>query len=191
MTVAGLVLAAGAGRRFGGPKALARLDGVRLVDIAVRTLREGGCEPVLVVSGAIALTVESATVVSNPLWDKGIGSSLQAGVAALSGSDAKAAIVLLVDTPWVSPDAVRRLAERADASAAAIATYDARRGHPVWLRADIWSEVAELASGDVGAKAWLQAHPDQVVEVDCTGLGDPRDVDRPEDLTRPAFRPHL
>jgi nicotine blue oxidoreductase len=189
VTVAGLVLAGGAGRRFGGPKALARLDGVRLVDIAVRTLRDGGCAPILVVSGAVALAVDSATVVPNPLWDNGISSSLQAGLAALSGSDATAVIVLLVDTPWVSPDAVRRLAEGDDASAAAIAMYDGRRGHPVRLGADVWAEVAELASGDVGAKAWLRAHPDQVVEIDCTGLGDPRDVDRPEDLLPPSERP--
>ena len=192
MTIAGLVLAGGAGRRFGGPKALARLDGVRLVDIAVGTLRAGGCSPVVVVSGAAALDVASATVVPNPLWDNGISSSLQAGLAALAGLDVTAAIVLLVDTPWVAPAAVARLAEAAQPAAAgaragaqpaaAIATYD---GHPVLLSAGIWPEVAALAGGDVGAKAWLQAHPDRVLEVDCTGLGDPRDVDRPEDLVRP------
>jgi CTP:molybdopterin cytidylyltransferase MocA len=186
VTVAGLVLAGGAGRRFGGPKALARLDGVRLVDIAVRTLRDGGCSPVVVVSGAADLDVESATVVPNPLWDKGIGSSLHAGLGALADLGSAAAIVLLVDTPWVSPAAVSRLAAGAASSPAAIATYDGRRGHPVFLSAAIWAQVAELANGDVGAKAWLQAHPEQVLEVDCTGLGDPRDVDRPEDMVRPA-----
>jgi CTP:molybdopterin cytidylyltransferase MocA len=93
-----------------------------------------------------------------------------------------AAIVMLVDTPWLSPEAVRRLAASAGASPAAIATYGGRRGHPVLLATEIWSEVAELAQGDVAAKAWLRSHPEQVLEVDCTGLGDPRDVDRPEDL---------
>ncbi len=45
-----------------------------------------------------------------------------------------------------------------------------------------WPQVGELAVGDVGAKAWLRAHPGQVLEVDCTGLGDPRDIDTPEQL---------
>ena len=71
--VAGLVLAAGEGRRFGGPKALAVLDGERLVDRAVTLLARAGLTPVVVVSGAIELTVPGATVVPNPLWPSGMG----------------------------------------------------------------------------------------------------------------------
>jgi CTP:molybdopterin cytidylyltransferase MocA len=186
VTVAGLVLAAGEGKRFGGPKAVAALDNERLVDRAVRILVDGGCTPVVVVSGAVALSVEGTQVVPNPLWPTGMGSSLRAGLDALAGPSVSAAVsaavVMLVDTPWLSPEAVRRLAACAGASPAAIATYGGRRGHPVLLAAEIWSEVAELAQGDVAAKAWLRSHPEQVLEVDCTGLGDPRDVDRPEDL---------
>jgi nicotine blue oxidoreductase len=180
--VAGLVLAAGAGRRFGGPKALAVLDGVRLVDRAAHLLRQAGLDPVVVVSGAAELIVPEATVVPNPLWPSGIGSSLRAGLSHLFDSAAAAVVVVLVDTPWLEPAAVRRLVEQSDGAPAAIATYDGRRGHPVLLSAPVWSQVADLAVGEVAAKAWLQAHPDQVREVDCTGLGSPRDVDRPEDL---------
>jgi nicotine blue oxidoreductase len=182
--VAGLVLAAGAGRRFGGPKALAVLDGERLVDRAVGLLTGVGLEPVVVVSGAAELTVSGAVVVPNPLWPSGMGSSLRAGLTQLAGSGAAAVVVVLVDTPWLAPAALRRLVDQGNGSPAAIATYAGRRGHPVLLSAQVWTEVAGLAVGDVGAKAWLQAHPDQVREVDCTGLGSPRDVDRPEDLTR-------
>ena len=185
--VAGLVLAAGAGRRFGGAKALAVLDGERLVDRAAGLLARAGLTPIVVVSGAAELTVPGATVVPNPLWPSGMGSSLRAGLRELSGSGAAAAVVVLVDTPWLVPAAVRRLVDQGQGAAAAVATYDGRRGHPVLLSARVWPEVAGLAVGDVGAKAWLQAHPDQVREVDCTGLGSPRDVDRPEDLrTRPG-----
>jgi CTP:molybdopterin cytidylyltransferase MocA len=186
VTVAGLVLAAGAGRRFGGPKAVAVLGGDRLVDRAVRLLTQVGCAPVVVVSGAVELTVGGADVVPNPLWDSGMGSSLRTGLTALTGRAVGATVVLLVDTPWVSADAVRRVVEQGSGSPAAIATYGGRRGHPVLLSAAVWDQVAELAEDDVGAKAWLRAHPDQVLEVDCTGLGDPRDVDRPEDLVSPV-----
>jgi len=186
VTVAGLVLAAGAGRRFGGPKAVAVLAGERLVDRVVRLLAEAGCAPIVVVSGAVDLTVAGAEVVRNPLWDSGMGSSLRTGLAALTDRAVAATVVLLVDTPWVSPDAVRRVVAQGSGSPAAIATHNGRRGHPVLLSAAVWDEVAELAVGDVAAKAWLRAHPDQVLEVDCTGLGDPRDVDRPDDLVSPA-----
>lgn len=188
MTVAGLVLAAGEGRRFGGPKAVATLDGERLVDRAVRTLTDAGCTPVVVVSGAVDLAVPGARVVANLLWRSGIGSSLRAGLADLAvsrdmgGGEVDAAVVFLVDTPWLTVGAVRRLVELGSAAPAAIATYDGRRGHPVLLSATVWSAVAELAVGDTAARAWLRANPGSVAEVDCTGLGSPRDVDRPEDL---------
>ncbi len=131
MTVAGLVLAAGEGRRFGGPKAVALLAGERLVDRAVRTLTEAGCSPVVVVSGAVDLEVPGARVVANPLWRTGMGSSLRAGLADLAGSgepgdaEVEAAVVFLVDTPWLTADAVRRLVELG--SAAAGSDRDVRR----------------------------------------------------------------
>ena len=83
VTIAGIVLAAGAGRRFGGPKALVEVDGERLVDRAVRVLREAGVTSTYVVQGAAPLTVAGAEVVDNPDWGAGMGSSLRAGLAAL------------------------------------------------------------------------------------------------------------
>ena len=189
MNVAGLVLAAGEGRRFGGPKAEVQLAGERLVDIGVRILTEGGCWPVVVVSGARQLVAPGAEVVPNPDWASGMGSSLRAGLLALDEMGAEAVVVLLVDTPWVSAGAVRRLVMSAGTAPALVATYDGRRGHPVLLDAVVWPEITELAVGDVGAKAWMNAHPDQVLEVDCTGLGDPRDVDHPHDLLPQPHQP--
>lgn len=181
--VAGLVLAAGEGRRFGGPKALARLNGQRLVDRAVGTLRAAGCAPVVVVEGAAHLEgVDGATVVHAHQWREGMGASLRAGLAALP-ADAAACVVLLVDTPWLTAAAVSRVVDgwhpAASEAGAAIATYQGRRGHPVLLSREVWAAVTELAVGDEGARAWLRANPDRVLEVPCTGLADPRDVDVP------------
>src|SRR5882672_1274723 len=107
MSVAGLVLAAGGGRRYGGPKALVRHEGSLLVERAVRTVREAGCAPVVVVLGAAAAEVRASAqlgdviVVENETWKSGMGSSLRVGLEALGGTDAESAVVLLVDTPGV------------------------------------------------------------------------------------------
>jgi nicotine blue oxidoreductase len=184
--VAGVVLAAGAGVRFGGPKALVRLDDERLVDRAVRTLRDGGCTPVLVVEGAAPLAPVDAELVTNAQWAQGMGSSLRAALAALEQREAiDAAVLLLVDTPWVADEAVRRVvaAHASSGTQAAQAAYDGVPGHPVLLARAAWEQAAALATGDQGARGWLRRHRDDVTLVDCSGVGDPRDVDHPEDLT--------
>jgi CTP:molybdopterin cytidylyltransferase MocA len=187
VTVAGLVLAAGAGRRFGGPKALVELDGERLVDRAVRLVRTAGCEAVVVVVGAVSLDVPGAIVVDNPAWRTGMGSSLRTGLAALPNG-VEAAVVVLVDTPWVGVDAVRLLiAVHGRGAELAVATYAGERGHPVLIGREHWAGVADTATGDIGARAYLASHPG-VVEVDCTGTGDPRDVDEVGDLGHRPYR---
>jgi CTP:molybdopterin cytidylyltransferase MocA len=180
--VAGLLLAAGEGRRYGMPKALAALDGRLLVERGLATLRDGGCDPVVVVLGAAAAEVRNAadlsaaTVIDNPDWHTGMGSSLRIGLSTL---DNDAVVVLLVDTPGVTPDAVRRLRDLATAGALAIATYHGEPGHPVLLGRDHWAGVAALATGDVGARRYLAAHPDEVTRVPCDDIADGTDLDRP------------
>jgi nicotine blue oxidoreductase len=185
VTVAGLVLAAGEGRRFGGPKALAEVDGERLVDRAVRVLREAGLSA-YVVQGAAPLTVPGAEVVDNPGWAEGMGSSLRAGLAAL-GPAVAAAVVLLVDQPGLTTAALRRVVGAAGPaleSAVVVATYDGRRGHPVLLGRRHWPAVAEVAVGDRGARDFLVSRADGVVELDCGDVAAPDDVDTPADLDR-------
>ena len=188
--IAGIVLAAGGGRRFGGPKAVAEVGGERLVDRGCRVLREGGCAPVVAVLGAAVVPVPGADeVVVNPAWAEGLGSSLRAGLAAraLTAPDVVAAVLVLADQPWLTPSAVRAVALGATASSLVMAAYageadEARggRGHPVLLGRDHWAGVRELARGDVGARPYLRAHAAgvEVVEVE----GSAADVDRPEDL---------
>jgi molybdenum cofactor cytidylyltransferase/nicotine blue oxidoreductase len=182
--VAGLVLAAGAGRRYGMPKALVEYDGSLLVERAVRTAR-AVCDPVLVVLGARAADVRQradltgATVLANADWASGMASSLRTGLDGLRGWPAPidAALVLLVDMPGMTPAALERMAAQAGPGALAMATYDGVRGHPVLLGREHWAGVAESATGDEGARRYLAAH--DVAEVDCTGLADPTDLDVP------------
>ncbi|NLU83284.1 nucleotidyltransferase family protein [Rhodococcus sp. HNM0569] len=180
--VVGIVLAAGAGTRFGRPKADVRVDGERFVDRAVRTLRGGGCSRVLVVTGALPLApVVGAEIVSNPEWRSGMASSLQAGLAA--AADADAVVVTLVDMPWLGPGAVTRLLDAfARGARIAAAEYDGTRAHPILFAHEHVHGVARGSTGDRGARDYLAAHAQEVVAVDCTGTGDPRDVDTADDL---------
>lgn len=174
---AGLVLAAGAGRRFGEPKAEVRYRGERFVDRAVRLLRDGGCARVVVVSGAVPLRVDGATVVHNPGWSAGMGSSLAIGLRAVSEG---AAVVVPVDMPWLGAEAVRRL--RHSGARLAVATYDGRPAHPVLLGAEHFPAVIDTAVGDIGARRFLAANPCLVQHIPCDGTGSPDDVDTPQDL---------
>jgi molybdenum cofactor cytidylyltransferase/nicotine blue oxidoreductase len=183
-TVAGLVLAAGGGRRYGMPKALVEYEGSLLVERAVRTAR-AVCDPVLVILGAQAVDVwrtadlDGAAVLANRDWETGMASSLRTGLDGLRGWPGRsdAVLVTLVDMPGMTPEALRALAAHAAPDALAIATYDGVRGHPVLLGREHWAGVAETATGDEGARRYLAAH--DVTEVDCTGLADPTDLDVP------------
>ena len=171
---AGLVLAAGAGRRYGGPKAPVVVDGERLIDRAVRVLREAGCYPVVVVLGAWVGDVPEAEVVVNDRWAEGMASSLQAGLAALTGrAGCTRAVVTLVDLPGLTPAAVRRVA--GGGHDLALAVYDGEPGHPVLLAREHWDGVAASVAGDTGARRYLRAH--DAVEVEVADVADGGDLD--------------
>jgi CTP:molybdopterin cytidylyltransferase MocA len=182
--VAGLVLAAGGGRRYGMPKALVEYEGSLLVERAVRTAA-AVCDPVLVVLGAQAIQVwrsadlTGAAVLVNTDWESGMASSLRTGLDGLRSWPGRvdAALVQLVDMPGMTPAALSRMAEHAAPDALAVASYDGVRGHPVLLGREHWAGVAETATGDEGARRYLATH--DVLEVDCTGLADPTDLDVP------------
>ncbi|MFG1641999.1 NTP transferase domain-containing protein [Amycolatopsis sp. NPDC049252] len=189
--VAGLLLAAGAGRRFGGPKALADLDGEPLVRRALRTLEAAGCAPIRVVLGASAdqvsaLLPDPTLAVVAEDWATGMGASLRAGLAELTKLDGPpAALVHLVDLPWVGPEILTRVAAHASPHAVARAAYDGVPGHPVLLGRTWWPDIAQTAQGDRGARDWLATREDLKL-IECADLGSGRDVDRPTDLPGPS-----
>jgi nicotine blue oxidoreductase len=183
---AGLLLAAGAGTRYGMPKALVRGDdGALWVDRALGALRAGGCAPLAVVIGAAAAKVRAAAdlrdtiIVENTGWSEGMGSSLRAGLAALGPTGAAAVVVMLVDTPKITADAVSAVAAYTGRDALAVATYAGHDGHPVLLGRDHWPGIVEVAEADKGARAYLRRHPDEVLRVPCDAVSDGTDIDTP------------
>ncbi|GGZ95907.1 nucleotidyltransferase family protein [Streptomyces purpurascens] len=188
--VAGVLLAAGGGRRLGGrPKALLPHRGRPLVEHAVRVLREGGCARIHVVLGARSEEVREraalpgCVLVDNPDWEQGMGTSLRAGLDSLAGTGARAALVSLVDQPGIGPEAVARVlgAHQGEESLVS-AAYDGVRGHPVLFGAAHWAGIAATATGDRGARAYLKEHERAIALVECGDVARPFDIDTEADL---------
>ncbi|MET7700224.1 nucleotidyltransferase family protein [Streptomyces sp. NPDC005485] len=188
--VAGVLLAAGGGRRLGGrPKALLDHRGRPLVEHAALVMREGGCSRIHVVLGARAEAVREraelpgCVLVDNPGWEEGMGSSLRAGLASLAGTGARAALVSLVDQPGIGAEALARVLAAYESPASLVAAaYDGERGHPVLFGADHWAGIAATATGDRGARAYLKAHADTVRLIECGDVAQPYDIDTEGDL---------
>jgi len=182
--VQGLLLAAGAGRRMGMPKALVRdASGEPWLLRGVETLREGGCEEVTVVLGAAAdeaaalLDGAGVDVVVAADWAEGMGASLRAGLASLDAG-VEAVLVSLVDLPDVSADVVSRVLDaEVDNGVLRRAAYDGRPGHPVLLGRAHWPGVTASATGDRGARDYLAESA--VTLVECGDLATGQDRDTP------------
>ena len=184
MDVTGIVLAAGAGERAGGAKALRTApDGTPWLAIACHALRDAGCREVIVVLGAqadaaVSLVPRGALPVVATDWHEGQSASLRAGLAAASTSNSDAALLTLVDLPGQTAAAARRVAAIGDddpRGTLARAHYDGIPGHPVLLGRDHWGPISETISGDQGAREYLRDH--LVFEVDCSDLGGGGDQD--------------
>ena len=157
--VAGLVLAAGASRRLGEPKQLARLGGEMLLERAVRVATQAGFSPLLVVLGSEAdrvlatANLRGAEIVLNPEWAEGMGSSLRAGMTALAARPGVSGVVVTTcDMPQVTASHLRALA--GGGSAALASAYAGRTGVPAYLPRSRFAEALEIR-GDVGARVLL------------------------------------
>ncbi|MFF4687274.1 NTP transferase domain-containing protein [Streptomyces sp. NPDC001307] len=188
--VAGLLLAAGGGRRLGGrPKALLEHRGRLLVEHAAGVLRAAGCGRIHVVLGARADEVRrradlsGCALVDNPDWAEGMGSSLRAGLASLTGTGVRATLVSLVDQPGIGPAAVARvLGAFEDEKSLVSAAYDGTRGHPVLFGAAHWPGIAATAAGDRGAREYLKENAGRIRLVECADVAEPYDIDTEADL---------
>lgn len=180
-SVVGVLLAAGAGKRFGGPKALAYDDdGTSWLLRSLQALRP--CAEIVVVLGAeaeraAALLPLSVSRVRADDWAEGMGASLRAGLSSLSTTAHGAALVSLVDLPDVDAAVVDRLLTAATGPGVlARAAYDGVPGHPVLIGREHWVGVVTTATGDRGARDFLATH--EVALVECGDLATGADVDR-------------
>jgi molybdenum cofactor cytidylyltransferase len=173
--VVGVLLAAGAGRRYGKPKVL--VDG--WLTAAVTALRDGGCDDVILVLGAAAVPAPpGVTAVIAPDWHTGLSASVRAGLAHADRAGADYAVLHVVDTPDVGPAVVTRVLQRALASRSGLARayYGDRPGHPAVIARGHWPALIDGLAGDRGAAAYLRAARD-VENVDCSDLATGRDHD--------------
>jgi molybdenum cofactor cytidylyltransferase len=187
MKVAGLVLAAGLARRFGGRKMLARLDGEPLLAHVLRAARRASLAETVVVLGhdhaqvVRAVDLAGVRTIINPEPERGLSSSLRLGLAAL-GADVEATLILLGDQPRIRADVIDRLlASEIPAGRLFVVPRYADGGGPnpaLALRA-AWPMAAELR-GDRGMGPLLAAHPQLVVEVPVSGSNP--DIDTLNDL---------
>ena len=186
--VSAVVLAAGAGSRFGGGKLLAKFGGQPLIASVLDSLQGAPVDEVIVVVGSDAERLREVCerygvrTVDNEDWEQGQSTSVLAGLRACGG---EAAVVLLGDQPFVGAVAAGRLvAAFAEGAKIAVATYSGKRRNPVLFSREVWPLLEAELAGDEGARSVLQRHPELVVEVPCDGVGDPVDVDTKEELRR-------
>ena len=181
--IAGLVLAAGAGTRFGAPKQLAELDGRPMLEHSLRAMAAAPVDRVVVVLGSHADEIVAAVDLSGadplvcPRWEKGQAASLACGLGELAQADA--VVVTLGDQPRMSPEAIHRVIANRNGAAAVRATYAGEPGHPVLLERELFEPLRDV-SGDLGARNLLMSV--QVNDVPCDDLGGGEDVDTPAEL---------
>jgi CTP:molybdopterin cytidylyltransferase MocA len=153
---------------------------------SVQVLRDGGCDPVVVVVGAATGEVrdllDDVIVVEAVDWRSGMGASLREGVRAAADLPGDAVLVHLVDLPDVGSAVVRRVAAASSTTVLARADYGGGLGHPVLIGREHWDGVAAAATGDRGARDYLARR--DVTLIACADLASGRDVDE----TPPARR---
>jgi nicotine blue oxidoreductase len=188
--VTAILLAAGAGSRFGGSKLLAPFRGRPLIETALSELRESPVDEIIAVVGAEGEKLRricssyGVRLVENPDWTEGISTSVRAGLRACRPG-ARAAVAALADQPLVGAAAVERLVKAfGEGAEIAVATYGGRLRNPVLFARGAWPLLERELSGDEGARVVLKRHPELVMEVPCDDIADPADVDTVEDLRR-------
>ncbi|MBM3906446.1 MAG: nucleotidyltransferase family protein [Gemmatimonadetes bacterium] len=180
---AAIVLAAGAGTRFGAPKVGARLpDGRRFLDAVIEHCLTAGADPVVAVVPPETPVPEEARVVVNPRASDEQVTSLRLGLAQLANVTAEGVLVWPVDHPFALATSGLAVVDAARRTGAPVVVpvHDGRRGHPVWFARETWRELMTVPEG--GARAVVHAYGTRVHEVGVSDAGVLRDIDTKDDL---------
>jgi molybdenum cofactor cytidylyltransferase len=181
--VAVVIVGAGAGTRFGGPKAAATLsDGRRFLDAIVETAKSAGLDPVIAVLPPGVAAPEGVRVVVNAKPELEQIVSARLGLAQLTSAPVTAALLWPVDHPFVNLESVLAILDAARRTGARIVVpvHESRRGHPAWFHRDTWRELMTVQDG--GARAVIRADASRVSEVEVPDRGVLRDIDTKADL---------
>jgi CTP:molybdopterin cytidylyltransferase MocA len=181
--VALVIIGAGAGKRFGGPKAEATLgDGRRFLDAIVETATSAGLDPIVAVLPPGVAAPAGVRVVVNAKPDSEQIVSARLGLAQLTSAPVTSALIWPVDHPFVSLESVLAILDAARRTGAHIVVpvHGSRRGHPTWFHRDTWRELMTVADG--GARAVIRAQPARVGAVEVPDAGVLRDIDTRDDL---------
>ncbi len=177
---------------MGQPKGLLSGPHGPLVRGAVSALLDGGCSPVGAVIGAAAdqvstLLPEEVHELHNPAWRQGMSTSVRQALEWSERVGADGVVILPVDTPGLGAAVVRRVREHGSGGAGVRvvqATFEGRPRNTVLIGASYFEEVSAATVGDSGARVWLEANRDLVEGVECSDIGDPNDLDTPDQLER-------
>ena len=189
-SIVALLLAAGAGTRFGGAKLLHPLeDGVAIAAHAARNLLAAGLDVTAVLRPgdfplSDMLEQEGCHITFCADAARGMGHSLAHGVGEMR--DAGGWLVALADMPGIKSQTIGLVKASLEAGALIAApVYRGERGHPVGFDGRLREELLRL-SGDNGARTVIERHGDAITLVDCDDAGTITDIDRPADLDRLA-----
>ena len=193
--VSAVVLAAGMSRRMGTPKQLLRIDGERILERTLKSVRASAVDEIVLVLGYAADRVEKeistdrVKIVHNQDYQQGMGTSLRAGLAAVDAG-ASAALIVLADQPFVRPETLNQLIERhqesklqKSGSQIIIPMYKGFRGNPVLLDRSVFPELNAL-SGDVGCRAIFGSHTENIYKLAVNDIGILLDIDSQEEYRK-------
>ncbi|MDZ4719304.1 MAG: molybdenum cofactor cytidylyltransferase [Roseiflexaceae bacterium] len=190
MHITGIILAAGSSARMGHPKQLLDWAGRPLVRVAAEYALATSLNDIIVVTGAAHVAVISALsglplrFVHNPQYANGQSTSLRIGIAALPG-ETDAAMIMLGDQPFVTPEIIEQLIQHWRATNAVIVAprYQGQRGNPVLFSQSVFAELSAV-TGDQGARTLLAARAAEIAIVDIDDQRPLIDIDTPEEYAR-------
>ncbi len=186
--IGAIILAAGEGTRMQAVKPLLPIDGKFAITRVIGAVRAAGVDDVIVVLGHAADKIQTAVdlsgcrVVFNPDYRSGMAGSLRTGIEALP-SQARGFLILHADMPYITPATIGSVIATARTGARLVApTYRGTRGFPVYVDRTCFPELIPTLVGDIGARAYIGAHPDALIAIPVADPGVVVDLDTPDDL---------